>query len=42
MIEISNLSLATNVPSPHFGKRINIKHLHMVGDEIKPIIDITW
>jgi|GEM_PF-2061129 len=44
MTNISNLSLAANVPSPHFGKRINSKHLQMIGDEIRPITtnDITW
>jgi hypothetical protein len=44
MTDISNLLLATDVPSPHFGKRTNIKHLQIIGDEIRPITtnDITW
>jgi hypothetical protein len=44
MTDISKLLLATIVPFPHFGRRINIKHLQMIGDEIKPITTdgITW
>jgi hypothetical protein len=43
MTDISNPPLAINVPAPHFGKRINIKHLQMIGEQIKPIMtnDIT-
>jgi hypothetical protein len=44
MTDISNPPLAISVASPYFGKRINIKHLQMIEEEIKPIMtsDITW